>query len=162
MQIEYSMNLLIITISLLINLPGITEARIRECMDLSAIIEINEYRVSNGLNRLEPSCGLSESAKEKSELLERTSFWGHSPTGDKDKDIWDFIYSKGKFKAAGENLAEGFKTRTAEISAWKKSPTHNEVLLGKYTDAGIYTKCGVKFPHKKNPVCLTVLHTARR
>jgi uncharacterized protein YkwD len=88
-------------------------------------LEVNDYRVSKGLNALALSPGLNTSAINKCNDMVERDYWSHNtPDG---KEPFDFFIID--FYMGGENLAYGFDKSNEVVEGWKNSPLHNENLL---------------------------------
>lgn len=107
---------------LLILSPGIPLAGTPEG-DLSKAIfkEINSYRKANGLTELVWSEELEDCSRVRAEEI--TQKWSHTRPDGSD---W---YTVNEDIMWGENLAKGSGTGSDIVTAWKKSPSHNENLL---------------------------------
>ncbi len=104
----------------------------------SNLVELtNEERISAGLAPLNSDSRLVSAAYEKAENIFELQYWSHyGPNGE---TPWQFIRGSGyDYVYAGENLAKGFNSSEAVISAWMASKTHRENILGaNYDDIGI-------------------------
>lgn len=104
----------------------------------------NEYRKSNGMNKLFLSDKLTEAAKNKANDLCINKYWSHELS---DGRKWEtFIDDTGlEYQIAGENLGKGFTDTAVLMQAWIDSPTHKDNLDGDYTHIGVgYAECGGK------------------
>jgi len=90
--------------------------------------QLNDYRVSNGLEPLTYSIKLEETADLHVADLWQRGFFAHiNPDG---QNPGDRAMEAGFcHKYVGENLAAGQKTVDRTMSAWINSPTHNENML---------------------------------
>lgn len=97
--------------------------------------ETNTYRVQNGLAPLALNTKLNNSSQAKAQDMVDKDYWAHvSPDG---TQPWYFFDQAGYvYSAAGENLAYGFDSSAAIVSAWMNSPTHKANVLGAYVDVG--------------------------
>lgn len=104
--------------------------------DASLLSQTNQAReVDNGQPLLE-STSLDQAAQQKANSMVQQNYWSHiSPSG---QTPWQLILASGyKFQQAGENLAYGFSSSKAVMSAWLNSPDHRaNVLSTNYDDVG--------------------------
>lgn len=110
-------------------LAGTTET------DLSneIFLEINKYRVANGLKELTWSPDLVTCADVRAEEI--TRLWSHTRP---DGSSW---YTVNDSIMYGENLAKGSSKASDIVTAWKNSPSHNANLLKsnfKYVGISVY------------------------
>ncbi len=113
---------------------GIQEGRLpyAGASDVSAaslIAGINVYRTNNGLPALVVDQTVQNEAQKRATEMAQSGTFSHTrPNGQPWQTAfgnnWDKMYSK-----LGEDLARGQSSSAKVISAWKKSPGHNEVLL---------------------------------
>ncbi|MDD2482905.1 MAG: CAP domain-containing protein [Candidatus Shapirobacteria bacterium] len=99
--------------------------------------QTNNERKNAGLEPLQYSATLSESARKKAEDMFKNDYWAHnSPQG---KTPWTFFDAAGyKYSVAGENLAKDFYDTDSLIKAWMNSPTHKaNIIHPKYKEIGI-------------------------
>jgi uncharacterized protein YkwD len=83
---------------------------------------VNEYRIENHLKPVVISPKVCKIADRR--LKETKVLWDHV-------GFQEAINSSGMYGTWHENLARGFKTNGGVVRAWKKSPTHNAILLSK-------------------------------
>ena len=96
------------------------------------IRQINEKRLSQGLNPLNENPTLSQAALAKGADMLNKDYWAHvSPDG---VEPWAFFTNVGySYHYAGENLARDFSNPSAAVEAWMASPSHKEnILSAKY------------------------------
>lgn len=89
----------------------------------------NNERSNTGLTILRENTALDEAAEEKAKNMFAENYWAHmSPSG---KSPWVWIQQSGyNYRFAGENLARGFSTSGAVVSAWMASKQgHKENVL---------------------------------
>lgn len=113
---------------------GIQEGRLpyAGASDVSAaslVRYINEYRAANGLSILTVDATVQAEAQLRAREMADSQCFSHTrPNGEKWQTAfgsnWNKTYSK-----LGEDLARGQSSAERAVSAWKKSPGHNEVLL---------------------------------
>lgn len=99
-------------------------------MDL--INKVNNQRVANGLEILQPNDRLLESAKMKSTDMYQNHYFAH--------EGWVvFVIASGYTgHRAGENLAKDFDCNNDIVNAWMGSPGHRVNILGDYDYIGAY------------------------
>ena len=101
------------------------------------IRQINEKRLSQGLNPLNENPTLSQAALAKGADMLNKDYWAHvSPDG---VEPWAFFTNVGySYHYAGENLARDFSNPSAAVEAWMASPSHKEnILSAKYKETGV-------------------------
>lgn len=98
---------------------------------------INQERQLQGLKGLTINQQLASAARAKAIDMVNGNYFDHnSPSG---KTPWMFIRESGyNYSKAGENLAIGFDSTSAPVSAWMKSPSHRaNILQSAYTETGL-------------------------
>ncbi len=98
---------------------------------------VNEIRAEHGLARLSVNWELSRVARYKSQDMHDLGYFSHtSPTyGSPFEMMRAFGIS---YRAAGENIAYGYRTPRAVVEAWMNSPGHRaNILNGAYTQIGV-------------------------
>lgn len=105
--------------------PALFTSRISSKALVSAM---NREREARGLQPLRPNRRLSLAAGDRLEDMFELRYFAHvSPDG---REPFEVIQERGyAFSEAGENLAAGFASADAVVSAWMKSPGHRENLL---------------------------------
>lgn len=96
----------------------------------------NSQRSANGLGSLSINSKLNQAAQAKANDMVARNYWSHNtPDG---QAPWTFFKAAGyDYATAGENLAYGFTTSDATVTAWMNSPPHKENVLGaSYTEVG--------------------------
>lgn len=83
---------------------------------------VNEYRIENHLKPVVVSPKVCKIAERR--LKETKILWDHV-------GFQQAINSSDLGGRWYENLARGFKTNKGVVKAWKKSPSHNAILLSK-------------------------------
>ncbi|MCU0667435.1 MAG: CAP domain-containing protein, partial [Patescibacteria group bacterium] len=98
--------------------------------------ETNELRLRLGLNELNQSRSLEESAQNKASDMSQQNYWGHyAPSGQSYSDyIWQ---SKPNAVTVGENLAKCFDDYQSAFDRLVDSPTHYAVLTGNFEYIGV-------------------------
>ncbi len=102
----------------------------------------NLQRESNGLAPLTLNPELTHAAQMKADDMFAKDYWAHvSPDG---TTPWVFIKDSGyDYLYAGENLARGFDSSSAVVTAWMNSPEHRANMLSpNYTDIGFAIEDG--------------------
>lgn len=97
----------------------------------------NKTRVENNLKPLTMNSKLADAARRKAADMFAKNYWAHfAPDGS--TTPWYFIKESGYgYLYAGENLAKGFTSSDAVVTAWMNSPSHRENMLSdKYNDIG--------------------------
>jgi uncharacterized protein YkwD len=93
---------------------------------------VNQQRTSRGLPPLHGSSRLDRSAQGWTDAMMAGGFFGHG------SNFAGRISAAGyDWTAAGENIATGFPTPSAVVSAWMASPDHcRNILSPLYSDVG--------------------------
>ena len=113
------------------------EAEAMTQMEKSASELVNTYRAENGLEPLTISAKLSVKARINSQDMRDNGYFDHnSPTYG---SPFDLMKSLGiTYRTAGENIAMGYTSPEAVVSAWMNSPGHRaNILSTSYTNMGI-------------------------
>jgi len=98
---------------------------------------VNEQRAANGLAPLTLNAELSNVARAKSQDMHDNNYFSHtSPTYG---SPFDMMKAFGiSYKTAGENIAMGYATPEAVVSAWMNSAGHRaNILNANYTQIGV-------------------------
>ena len=98
--------------------------------------ETNEAREQAGVAPLELNQKLNDAAYLKAQDMITNQYWAHtSPSG---VEPWKWFGDvKYDYSEAGENLAKGFYSTNAAMTAWLNSPEHKENIVNKnYKDVG--------------------------
>lgn len=98
---------------------------------------VNEQRAANGLAPLTLNASLSNAARAKSQDMHDNNYFSHtSPTYG---SPFDMLKAFGiSYRSAGENIAMGYSTPQAVMSAWMNSPGHRaNILNASYTQIGV-------------------------
>lgn len=105
------------------NKPEVLAATtITGAFDVSVISRINEYRVANGLNALNATPRLNQTAQCRINYLVGSGQWTHN-------GYHNCFKQNGVRLHYGENLARQWANSDQAFEAWKQSPTHNANLL---------------------------------
>jgi hypothetical protein len=106
-------------------------------LSITALLqETNNQRTSNGLGTLTLHDKLNAAAQAKANDMAARDYWAHNtPDG---ATPWTFFDAAGyNYKSAGENLAYGFDSSAATVTAWMNSPEHRaNILNNTYVDVG--------------------------
>ena len=98
--------------------------------------DTNSQRLKAGSSALKLNQHLISAAAMKASDMFNNQYWAHvSPSG---VTPWIWMKKGGyNYGYAGENLARGYQTAGAVVTAWMNSPEHRENLLSKnYVDVG--------------------------
>lgn len=98
---------------------------------------VNEQRAANGLQSLTLSSSLSAVAQAKAQDMKDNNYFSHnSPTYG---SPFDMMKTFGiSYRTAGENIAMGYATPKAVVTAWMNSSGHRaNILNANYTQMGI-------------------------
>ena len=98
---------------------------------------MNEIRVKYGLNTLSENWELSRVARYKSQDMRDKNYFSHtSPTyGSPFQMMKSFGIS---YRAAGENIAKGYRTPAAVVDGWMNSEGHRaNILNSSFTQIGV-------------------------
>lgn len=98
---------------------------------------VNRQRATYGLKSLTWNSSLASGALLKARDLQQNHYFDHnSPTYG---SPFDMMRSLGiTYRSAGENIAMGFSSAEAVVSAWMASPTHRaNILNGSYGQIGV-------------------------
>ncbi len=95
------------------------------------LIDTNNYRVEYHESNLSINSDLMNAAQTKANDMVTRDYWSHNtPSG---IPPWTFITNAGySYQRAGENLAYGFESSQAVLSAWMHSPEHRANILDSY------------------------------
>lgn len=113
---------------------------------------INQYRISQGLAPLDSEVTvLDEAATERAEQMCRDNDWSHA------RD-WEILRSHYDYTHAGENLYYGsLRERQADnaVKTWIASPTHQQNMVGDYSQMGVAVKSCPGFQGEPTAVIVT-------
>lgn len=92
------------------------------------LVDTNNYRVQNNESSLTLNNDLMVAAQTKANDMVARDYWSHdTPNG---IPPWTFITNAGYlYQSAGENLAYGFISSQAVLSAWMNSTEHRDNIL---------------------------------
>jgi hypothetical protein len=100
------------------------------------LAESNKVRHDHGVALLAASDRLNKAATLKAEDMINRQYWSHDAPDGTTPWYW-FRAVNYRYIYAGENLAKGFDTPAAVITAWMNSPEHRENALSPdYQDVG--------------------------
>lgn len=115
-----------------------------QAADAGGVIALtNQQRAAAGLPALNYNAALTAAAANKANDMIVHQYWSHtSPSG---VGPWYWISAAGyPYLYAGENLAQGFSTDDAIVSAWMNSAEHRaNILSPNYRDIGCGFASGV-------------------
>jgi uncharacterized protein YkwD len=98
---------------------------------------MNEYRAAAGLPPLRSDERLMQAAADRMRHMEEESYWSHRAPDGMTPFVWLRLRSY-EFRAAGENLANGFDTTPVLVESWMESPGHRANIVSQaYEDCGI-------------------------
>lgn len=101
--------------------------------ELEAMTQINNYRVSVGLNPLKEINHISYKSEEHDEYMITNNVVNHNDFVARSENIIKVLGAK----KVGENIAYNYNTPQEALKAWLNSPTHKENIEGDYTHFGI-------------------------
>jgi uncharacterized protein YkwD len=101
--------------------------------ELQTMQLINDYRVSIGLNALQPINHISAKCEEHNNYMIANNVVDHSGFVDRSDNLVKVLGAK----KVGENVAYNYKTSEAALKAWLDSPGHKENIEGNYTHFGM-------------------------
>jgi len=113
------------------------ETRAQEAEEAELLALINDYRVQNGLDALAPSDALYNAAEGHSADMSSAGVLTHTGPYDGSSSSERMSAAGYDWSSAAENVAWGQDTPAEVLLAWQTSASHNEALLGDYSDAGI-------------------------
>lgn len=108
-----------------------------DSVEMQVVELVNEYRASYGLQPLTYSAELSDGARLKSQDMSDNGYFDHnSPTYG---TPYQMMKSLGiSYQSAGENIAKGYRTAEAVVTAWMNSEGHRaNILNADYTEIGV-------------------------
>ena len=108
-----------------------------DSVEMQVVELVNEYRASYGLQPLTYSAELSDGARLKSQDMSDNGYFDHnSPTYG---TPYQMMKSLGiSYQSAGENIAKGYRTAEAVVTAWMNSEGHRaNILNANYTEIGV-------------------------
>ena len=119
----------------ILNIPE-TDGVVR-AYETEVIRLVNDIRVQYGLKALTENWELSRVARYNSQDMRDRGYFSHtSPTYG---SPFDMMRAFGlSYRSAGENIAYGYRTPAAVVTAWMNSSGHREnILSAKYTQIGV-------------------------
>ncbi len=98
---------------------------------------VNEQRAANGLAPLTLNASLSNAARAKSQDMHDNNYFSH--TSPSYGSPFEMLTAFGiSYRSAGENIAMGYSTPEAVMSAWMNSEGHRKNILNpSYTQIGV-------------------------
>jgi uncharacterized protein YkwD len=116
----------------------------RDRLDPSLVVALtNRSRAEARLAPLTVNAALTQAARAKlADMLRRDYFEHRTPDG---RQPWWFMQAAGyRLRAAGENLAKGYRTELELQRGWMKSKPHrNNILSRDFTEIGVAVDAGV-------------------
>ena len=113
-------------------------------LDPARVVELtNRSRAEARLAPLAVNAALTAAARAKLEDMLRRDYFEHStPDG---RQPWWFMQAAGyRLRAAGENLAKGYRTETELQRGWMKSRPHRSNILSRdFTEIGVAAESGL-------------------
>lgn len=108
--------------------PASTPSGTVSAMEQQVVTLVNQQRAAHGLGALTLSTTLSNGARLKSQDLQKNHYFDHnSPTYG---SPFDMMRSLGiTYGSAGENIAMGYSSAEAVVTAWMNSPSHRANIL---------------------------------
>lgn len=106
-------------------------------LELATAELVNRQRASYGLDPLTISVSLSAKARIKAQDMHANGYFSH--TSPRYGSPFSMMRTLGiSYTSAAENIAMGYKTAQAVVSAWMASPSHRaNILSERYTEMGI-------------------------
>lgn len=101
--------------------------------ELEVLNLVNSYRIKNGLSELD----LLDDSSHQAELHNQHMIQNDEVCHDDFLSRYSALVDNVHAKAVSENVAYGYRTADAVVSAWIKSDGHRENLLGNHTHFGI-------------------------
>jgi uncharacterized protein YkwD len=103
----------------------------------NVIATMNQERAAKNLPPLREDSRLAQAARDRVRHMEELAYWSHESPDGMSPFVWlaarDYPY-----KAAGENLANGFETVGLLVESWMESRGHRENILGaQFQDCGV-------------------------
>ena len=120
----------------------VIEAKAEYCeMDLEIIELVNDYRISKGLNSLEPMNIVSSVAKTHTTYMVTTGIVGH----DNFSERYEKLVHDAHATEVGENVGYGYRSSQAVVNAWINSEGHRANIENPdYTHFGISTETNIE------------------
>lgn len=113
-------------------------------LDPARVVELtNRSRAEARLAPLAVNAALTAAARAKLEDMVRRDYFEHrTPDG---RQPWWFMQAAGyRLRAAGENLAKGYRTEVELQRGWMKSKPHRSNILNRdFTEIGVAAGSGV-------------------
>ena len=114
-----------------------TQAAPMSQLEKQAAALVNQARTENGLAPLTIDANLSVKARIKASDMKVNQYFDHtSPTYGSPFTMMNNLGID--YRSAGENIARGYRSAQAVVSAWMNSPSHRaNILSSRYTTMGI-------------------------
>lgn len=124
----------------LLCMVAVTAAAIEPSNEITAenvLRLMNDYRAQEGLAPLHADLALQDAAADRMHHMEDESFWSHQSPDGLSPFHW-LSQRQYPYRAAGENLAQGFETARLLVESWMESRGHRaNILSANYEDCGI-------------------------
>ncbi|NLP29582.1 MAG: hypothetical protein GX363_00440 [Clostridiales bacterium] len=117
--------------------PPANEAAATGSYEAKVVDLVNKERAAQGLSPLKYNAELSKVARVKAEDMRDKNYFSHtSPTYG---SPFDMMKSFGiKYRAAGENIAKGYRTPESVMDGWMNSPGHKaNIMSPDFTEIGV-------------------------
>lgn len=101
--------------------------------EIESMAQINNYRVSIGLNELKEINHISYKSEEHDEYMITNNVVNHNDFVARSENIMKVLGAK----KVGENIAYNYNTSQEALKAWLNSPSHKANIEGDYTHFGI-------------------------
>lgn len=101
--------------------------------ELETMKLINDYRLSIGLNALEPINHISAKCEEHNNYMIEKNVVDHNDFVTRSENLVNVLGAK----KVAENVAYNYKTSQAALNAWLNSPGHKQNIEGNFTHFGI-------------------------
>ena len=101
--------------------------------ELRIVSLINDYRASNGLNRLEVINHISYKSQEHNIYMIDKAVINHDYFQQRSNNLIQVLGAE----RVGENIAYNYQTAESVMSAWLNSPAHKDNIKGNFTHLGI-------------------------
>jgi uncharacterized protein YkwD len=104
-------------------------------IEKAILVQVNQYRVSQGLGALQMNALISKEARQHSlDMASHKIPFGHHYFSDRIKRLYSRIPNP---RGGAENVAYNYKTAKIVVDGWLKSPGHKRNIVGNYNLTGI-------------------------
>ena len=111
--------------NLVLNEKNISDKQI----EIEVLEEINNYRISIGLNTLKKASIIKDVAHNHTMYMIENNKMSHENF----KDRSSYLITNFNANRVGENVAFGYRSAKAVVKAWLNSPSHKATIEGNYT-----------------------------